>query len=218
MISITTNKEVTCIILDWAGVFCSPAEPFALERFQKKVGLEPDPIAAEITTLHNDYYKGKITSEAFWKGVFEHFKLAEREFTAEEMIQAYKESYTFYDDVIELVQQLKKKYMVVLLSNLTPDMKEHILATHDIGPVFDKLFFSCDKNLQDMKPNQSIYQYVLEKCNRAAEECFFIDDSLRNVEAAQQCGLQAAHTRSRETTKEILRKLLGKNTEQSNVK
>ncbi len=43
------------------------------------------------------------------------------------------------------------------------------------------------------KPNASAFEYVLEKHKLIAAETVFIDDSINNIEAAQELGLQTIH-------------------------
>ena len=43
------------------------------------------------------------------------------------------------------------------------------------------------------KPDPRIYQLLLDKLPCAAHEALFVDDSLRNLEAAAALGLQTAH-------------------------
>jgi 2-haloacid dehalogenase len=46
------------------------------------------------------------------------------------------------------------------------------------------------------KPDPQIFRLLFERIERAAEECLLIDDSLRNVETAQQLGCQTIHFKS----------------------
>jgi 2-haloacid dehalogenase len=44
-----------------------------------------------------------------------------------------------------------------------------------------------------IKPDPGIYEVLLERINRRAEECIFIDDSIRNIEAAAGLGFDTIH-------------------------
>jgi len=46
------------------------------------------------------------------------------------------------------------------------------------------------------KPNASAFEYVLQKHGLNAAETIFIDDSINNIEAAQQLGLQTVHLKA----------------------
>jgi len=47
-----------------------------------------------------------------------------------------------------------------------------------------------------IKPDPRIYQLLLDHVQRPAAECLFIDDSVPNVDAAQQLGFDAIHFQS----------------------
>ena len=44
-----------------------------------------------------------------------------------------------------------------------------------------------------LKPDPAIYRLLLERYSLHAAQCVFVDDSLKNVEAAQQIGMRAVH-------------------------
>ena len=47
-----------------------------------------------------------------------------------------------------------------------------------------------------VKPDPAIYRLLLDRNGLSARECIFIDDSLKNVEAAAALGMNAIHFRS----------------------
>lgn len=49
-----------------------------------------------------------------------------------------------------------------------------------------------------LKPDPAIYRRLLDRNGLAAEACFFIDDSEKNVEAARAVGMRAHHFRNAE--------------------
>ena len=56
--------------------------------------------------------------------------------------------------------------------------------------LFDNIFVSHEMHLA--KPDPEIYRQAVRQIGRPASQCFFIDDALANVEAAQREGLQGA--------------------------
>ena len=44
-----------------------------------------------------------------------------------------------------------------------------------------------------IKPDPRIFQVLLERIGRPAEECLFIDDSLPNITVARELGFQTIH-------------------------
>ena len=41
-----------------------------------------------------------------------------------------------------------------------------------------------------MKPNEEIYHRLFEKFQLIPQECFFIDDSEKNILASRKCGME----------------------------
>lgn len=177
------------IIFDWGGVCCTAAEPFASTRLQQTLGKNPDEIAAAVKDEYAGYYLGRYTREQFWDGIIAHFGL--KGFAADELSDAYRASYKLHKDVIALIKHLRKEHRVVLLSNLTPEMKDHIKKIDHADELFERLFFSCDMGM--MKPDAATYQKVLQELKAAPQDCIFIDDSQKNVEAARSLGIDAIH-------------------------
>ena len=54
------------------------------------------------------------------------------------------------------------------------------------------------------KPFRRIYDIILDRYNLKAEECIFIDDSLRNVEAARELGIHAIQFKNSQQLKNEL--------------
>ncbi|MBR2812744.1 MAG: HAD family phosphatase [Solobacterium sp.] len=86
-----------------------------------------------------------------------------------------------------IIRELKENgYRIYLLSNAS-------LRQHDYWPkvpaseYFDGTLISADAGL--VKPQPELYRLFLERFGLCAEECFFIDDSIMNVEAAYLVGM-----------------------------
>lgn len=89
--------------------------------------------------------------------------------------------------ILELINELKEKgYKIYILSNNNKEAEEYLLELPDFE-VLDGWIFSCD--YQIMKPDSRIYNILFETYNLKPEECFFIDDSKRNVEVGEELGM-----------------------------
>ena len=94
------------------------------------------------------------------------------------------------DGIYPLIEELKELgYGVYLLSNAS-------YRQHDYWPrvpasrLFDGTLISCDVKL--VKPMPEIYLLMYQTFSLKADECFFIDDSPVNVEAAMYTGMHGA--------------------------
>ena len=99
---------------------------------------------------------------------------------------------------VAILPQLREKYKLYLLSNTNEIHLQEFQRRYEIwkpGELFDDLFDAAyySHRIGHRKPNASAFEYVLEKHQLNATETLFIDDSINNIEAAQQLGLQTIH-------------------------
>lgn len=116
------------------------------------------------------------------------------------LIQAYdthwEESLTgVYEDTVDIVRELKKAgWPLYLLSNFSVEKFELIKHQHEFLDLFDDQIISGEHKIN--KPDAAIFEITLQRIERKAEECLFIDDSLPNIETAKRMGFQTIHFQS----------------------
>lgn len=88
----------------------------------------------------------------------------------------------------ELARELKQQgASLYLLSNASSYFAEHALEVCPVLEIFDGIFFSGPHHCA--KPEREIFEKFFEEFHLLPEECFFIDDSIANIEMAQKCGM-----------------------------
>jgi putative hydrolase of the HAD superfamily len=90
-------------------------------------------------------------------------------------------------DVVEIVKKLKNAgYVVALLTNA---IIEHASIRKNRGDYkhFSPIILSYEVGIR--KPDEEIYNLMLQKLNLPAEECVFIDDKKENVIVAEKLGI-----------------------------
>jgi putative hydrolase of the HAD superfamily len=98
---------------------------------------------------------------------------------------------------IELLKNLKTKYRLFLLSNTNIIhynyyiQKFRIEFGFDFPSLFEQTYWSF--KMGKRKPDQSAFSFVLNDSKLTAYESLFIDDSIQNIETANQMGFQTAH-------------------------
>jgi len=147
------------------------------------------------------------------EGIFQKFELGEM--TAEEFRSAIRENstVTLTDEEVdalwnlmlleipreklELILDLRGKYMVYLLSNTNSIHWDYVCKNafnyrgFRVSDYFEKTFLSFEMHLA--KPDKAIFEKMLEDANLLAEETLFIDDSEANCKAAAEVGIHAHH-------------------------
>lgn len=99
---------------------------------------------------------------------------------------------------IALVQALRKRYQLLLLSNTNaihvPAFEAIILKENgisDFKSLFHGAYYSCELGMR--KPNTNIFHHVLQAHGADPERTLFIDDSPQHVVGARKAGLKAEH-------------------------
>lgn len=57
-------------------------------------------------------------------------------------------------------------------------------------------YIAISGHLKMVKPEPEIYHHLLERIGLPAEKCLFIDDSAKNIEAAERIGIKTVHFRN----------------------
>lgn len=95
-----------------------------------------------------------------------------------------------------LIEGLKKRYRLVLLSNTNAIHFEMVRKNYPLLRHFDAFVLSYEVGA--MKPSPVIYERAVREAGCKPEECFFTDDIAAYVEAAKQFGIDAVQFQSAE--------------------
>lgn len=105
----------------------------------------------------------------------------------EEIMNTWYKTMPINQEICDLIKKLKKNnYKIYALSNTHIPVYEYV-KNSEIGKYFDGFLISSIEKM--MKPNEEIYYRLFEKFKLLPEECFFIDDSEKNVIASKKCGM-----------------------------
>ncbi|MEM9680266.1 MAG: HAD-IA family hydrolase [Bacteroidota bacterium] len=94
---------------------------------------------------------------------------------------------------LDFIQQLQQQgdYQLVLLSNTNTLHIDYIRAEvpffNTFKSCFDAFYLSHEIHLR--KPNEDIFEFVLNAHKKAPEHCFFIDDTQENTQTASRMGI-----------------------------
>lgn len=111
------------------------------------------------------------------------------------------------DETVELFRRLKQsgKYKIYALTNWQAGLFDIALVRYNFLHWFDGRVVSGEEKTR--KPFPEFYQRLLDRYHVNPSEAIFIDDSLRNVKAAEALGIQAIHFQSPAQLYETLYKL-----------
>ena len=192
-------EMIKTLIFDLGGVLVSLNRERCLENFSKNLGFDNfgDYLNAYAQKgFFAKYENGDMDSIEFRDEIR---KRCTRENVQDEDIdEAFFTFLTHVDPYkVKLLMELKKKYHLLLLSNVNPigwskccelfyDANEI-----DIEDVFEKLYLSY--RVKASKPGKEIYEYLIKDSGINPEEALFIDDSKANIEAGAEMGLNTLY-------------------------
>lgn len=109
----------------------------------------------------------------------------------------------FNPGMIEVIESLRGRVRVGLLSNAAPGLEDELREYYGIAHLFDDIVNSATVRLA--KPDVRVFRLAAERLGVAPGECFFTDDLPHNVEAARTTGMTAHHFLGSEGLVEALR-------------
>ena len=95
---------------------------------------------------------------------------------------------TKVDGTIKIIESLKEKYNLILLSDHIKEWVDYILNTNKELEIFKHKYFSYEYGM--LKNDEGTFKYILEKEKIIPSETIFIDDSKENIEMAIEEGIQ----------------------------
>lgn len=110
------------------------------------------------------------------------------------------------DYAIPWIQELQGKgYRCLYLSNFSKRGHKECTEALDFIPYMDGGILSYQEKI--IKPMPEIYQLLIDRYSLTPEECVFMDDTPRNLEAAQKFGIHTIHFKNKAQAVEELQKL-----------
>ena len=176
------------IVFDFGDIFINLDKKLFAKELQK-LGVSQD--SKEITPVLEQYEMGLISTEAFLTFFREKFNISSDTLVGvwnSILLDFPKKRLKFIQELAEI-----KKYRLFLLSNTN---KMHISwiqnnwemkLYNEFKNCFEKFYLSHEINLR--KPNNNIYEFVLEANKLIPEETLFIDDTKENTDAAKLLGM-----------------------------
>ncbi len=178
---------VNTIIIDMYGVILKERTgnflPYTYEHFDKSHHERINKLIYEEGLFTKAGY-GEITSNEF---------LLRLEYEKpERSMRDYIENHLTLDEsFIHFAEKYYLKYDFVLLSTDVSEWSKYITEYYKLDKYFTHKIVSGDVHLR--KPDKAIFELTLKRIGRRADECLFIDDSIANLQAAEELGIKTVH-------------------------
>lgn len=176
-------NQKTTILFDMYGVILEESKgnfiPYTFQHFGKE---EHERLIRQFKKeqLFTKAGNGEITSDTFLTMLGYD--------NPEYHMKNYIENYLTIDKgFLPFAEKYHTKYEFVLLSNDVSEWSSYITDYYRLNPYFKDKIISGDVKCR--KPDKKIYELALEKIRRASSECYFVDNSVQNLEVAGELGI-----------------------------
>jgi len=185
---------VKAIVFDMGGVLLLNRIEELLEKLAEVLQIDLETLKSTREKHVKELLIGAMTTREFIKLLRSKTGL---EMKDEEILKIWKQSYLevmqINEELFEIVEKLKGKYSIGLISNL-PDLHAQINIERGLFRLFDPCLLSYKVGLA--KPDKAIFKLLLQKLGLEARECIFIDDRAENLETPKELGFKTVHYES----------------------
>ncbi|AFZ46930.1 HAD-superfamily hydrolase, subfamily IA, variant 3 [Cyanobacterium stanieri PCC 7202] len=189
-------EELEAIIFDLGGVIIEVDMGYPYRYFAEHSSGDNDILIQDLRAIALSYEIGKIADQEFIEKVRETTKLDK---TDEEIKTIWNGMLgQVPSELGELLYKIKQEKKTFILSNTNPihiaeveKRFQQSITQYPLNNLFDEIYYSHNIGLH--KPDQNIYNYVIEKNNLNPQHTLFIDDNIHNVNSAKALGIQTIH-------------------------
>jgi glucose-1-phosphatase len=139
------------------------------------------------TALWDRFERGQVSPEDFFSALKKDLHLDTMEY--QQFIPAWNDIFVEKPDTISILNQLRGRYKLAMISNVNKMHWDHIMGGHSFMEWFDHRVASYE--VGHRKPDREIYQLTLDKMKVPADRSIFIDDMHVNITGAQSLGIRA---------------------------
>ena len=150
---------------------------------------------SRMISFFKEYEAGKIDDAAFIGAIQ---SLSEKPMAEEAVINAWNALLLdFPQERLDLLQALKKKYRLFLLSNTNAihhkqfQQQLYLQTGYYLEDIFEKTYYSHTIGL--CKPDVAAFQWVINENKLNPVETLFVDDTEANMAGAKEAGLEFFH-------------------------
>lgn len=179
---------IRAFVFDCGGVVLRNGDMSAYTVWGERLGLSAEELRKRLWTGEPwaSAERGQISDAEFWRRIGDALGLG-----APEQIAALREdlwgTWEVDEQVLALVDRLRGKYRVALLSNASDALEDILRERFGISDRFDPLLSSARLGLA--KPDKAVYEELLSRLQVEPHEVVYIDDAAENVATAAGLGL-----------------------------
>ena len=199
------TSKIKTIFLDVGGVLLTNGwDRNARERAIKEFGLDADDVHERHHLTFDTYEEGKLSLDGYLSRIVFYKK---RPFTPEKFREFMFSQSLPYDDMLNFIRGLKRKYDLRMLTvnNEGGELNGYRIRKYKLYDFIDAFVSSCFVHFR--KPDEDIFRIALDISQTPADEVVYLDDRPLFVEVAEGLGIKGIVHKDLETTKKALEDL-----------
>ena len=190
--------EIKNVIFDLGGVIINLSTQTTVKQFAALGGISEEEVNQQMMQSRefHDYEKGLVTDAEFRKIVRHKLRVSASDTEIDRCWNAMLLDIPVAR--IELLETLKTKYRIFLLSNTNEihltcfnGIVRELTSRDSLDVFFERAYYSHRMKMR--KPDREIYETVLQENELKAGETIFLDDNLSNLAGAESCGIKTFH-------------------------
>jgi putative hydrolase of the HAD superfamily len=185
-LAVHQERPKPILVFDFGGVVGEADNELLFLHLERELHLSRQQVLQVIAQLRDSQTKG-ISEEEFWKEYAASIQTVFSENWMQTLDTVKQSAVRANPRMIELVKKLKSLgYRTALLSNVQKHQAK-IVRDKGLYLYFDPLVLSCEIGVE--KPKIEAYQILLQRLKARPQECIMIDDSMENIQAVHQLGM-----------------------------
>ena len=210
--SIPNYKNIKNIIFDFGGVICDIDINKTIEKFDSFGSGKEDPVKdpegspSAFEKLVAKFETGHLTPAEFRESIRNYYLSRPDDRAIDDAWNALLTGIP--EKRIRLLEELKKQYRLILLSNTNEIHYRSYLEDFrnkygykNFDEIFEKIYFSFQMKIR--KPDPGVFNFVLSDLDLIPAETLFIDDMLPNVQGARSIGITGYHLKEGEDVSDL---------------
>lgn len=180
---------ITTIFIDLDGTLLRRLRNEFLEKSAKLLGVSSQEYYDAYHWVYVDYTRGKIKNDdECYKLILKNLGRPPNHELMRKLHKIFMDSFEVYPQTHRVLESLKQKYKLVMLSNHVSSWVDVLLERFRLRDYFEQVIVSDKVGVR--KPDPGVYRIALNKAGVRPEECALIDDKSENVEAASKMGIR----------------------------
>ncbi|MDR0554429.1 MAG: HAD family phosphatase [Treponema sp.] len=182
--------SIKAVAFDFGGVISLPQDEKALAELASLAGISADLLRRLYWKDRTLYDRGAISGETYFSNMLAEAGVFRDEAAIGRMVECDIQSWARINPETEaLMRDVKKAGLKLgILSNMIRPFIDWARIHIPLFSLPDGAVYSCEVNT--VKPEQKIYELLLDALGCAADELIFFDDMKVNVEGAAKLGIR----------------------------